>query len=276
MSTEHKNYYPLRVDKKYGSAIVSDVDPCRPTYDSNSKQYELNEYGGHIIAESLPPGIAQQLVDVYNEKYAQQSFTPRESSTIQDQIEWITDRKIIVDKKELHIVDAIIENLIAIKRWNQNPLWSQLDLEKVLIDIIQDMNDAINKYGNRDDRSAPEKWIDHNQNAEAALGMLQAFKEKRNGAFTTPTQTPFNGPVSKVEYELINEQFLLDREWVKLTHRRYRYRDTEYFIKLLNAFGTSEENVMWIYQIDQEDGTMYFGKVPDQKQYDLLIQLLEI
>lgn len=67
---ENKNYYPLRVDKKHGSAIVSCVDPKRSTYTQDNKDYEIHEYGGHIIAESLPSlELAQQLVDAYNEKY---------------------------------------------------------------------------------------------------------------------------------------------------------------------------------------------------------------
>ena len=36
---------------------------------------EWNHYGGFIIAESVPPEMAQALVDAYNEKYA-----PKESS----------------------------------------------------------------------------------------------------------------------------------------------------------------------------------------------------
>ena len=71
-----RNYYPLRVGK-YSSVIVSDVFPQdrAATYKKADMDGEWNHYGGFIIAESVPPEMAQALVDAYNEKYA-----PKESS----------------------------------------------------------------------------------------------------------------------------------------------------------------------------------------------------
>jgi hypothetical protein len=66
-----RNYYPLRVGK-HGSVIVSDVLPQdrASTYKKADMDSEWNHYGGFIIAESVPPEMAQALVDAYNEKYA--------------------------------------------------------------------------------------------------------------------------------------------------------------------------------------------------------------
>jgi hypothetical protein len=78
----------------------------------------------------------------------------------------------------------IKENLLAIKRWSSNPLFDQLDLEKVLSDLVHDMKSI----------RATQTWENvvydsHIQNAEAALGMMQAFREKRNKPKATDAAT---------------------------------------------------------------------------------------
>lgn len=72
---ENLNYYPLRVGK-YSSVIVSDTFPNERAirYKKSEMDSEWEHYGGFIIAESVPPEMAQKLVDAYNEKYAPKDF----------------------------------------------------------------------------------------------------------------------------------------------------------------------------------------------------------
>jgi hypothetical protein len=69
-------FYPLRVSVK-GYAIVSDTFPAeaRPGYSEADKKYEYDAYGGYLIAESLPPEIAKQMVEAYNKMYGQKDLT---------------------------------------------------------------------------------------------------------------------------------------------------------------------------------------------------------
>lgn len=68
-----KTYYPLRVSNA-GHAIVSDVFPeeVRRGYTEKNKKYELEQYGGYVIAESLPPELAKELVELYNNRFGMQ------------------------------------------------------------------------------------------------------------------------------------------------------------------------------------------------------------
>lgn len=224
---ENKNYYPVKLDKKHGSAIVSDIDPMRTTYTNVDKQWELSYYGGHIIAESLPSKeVAQQFVDAYNEKYCDNPYriiVPAEvvenglsntwneclivrikdadhvaslatkkgyeyigekindhyefyavstarNTTIEDQIEFVDELK--SGNKDLIL--AIKKNLIAIKRWNESPAIHNVDVEKV----IEDLLNVIWSFVQTGSFNKTEK--DNSvQNAEAALGMLRAFKQQR-------------------------------------------------------------------------------------------------
>lgn len=70
-------------------------------------------------------------------------------------------------------VDAIIHNLESIKRWNESPAYhGKVDVEKVIEDLI-----AIAKSIQS---STHQEQINYAvANAEAALGMLQAFKQER-------------------------------------------------------------------------------------------------
>jgi hypothetical protein len=58
-------YYPLRIGK-YNSVIVSDTDPGRTR---QPDEREVEHYGGYLIAESLPPEIAKQMVLAYNKMF---------------------------------------------------------------------------------------------------------------------------------------------------------------------------------------------------------------
>lgn len=109
--------------------------------------------------------------------------------SIDQQIEFVSSirsQKLVFDPDS--ILKQVEENLISIKRWNQNTLWSQLDIDKVLKDLSSALQDAANKHGNVDVREAPTSWLAAIENAEAALGMLKAFKEKRDkrGSIGTP------------------------------------------------------------------------------------------
>lgn len=56
----------------------------------------------------------------------------------------------------------ILENLISIKLWNNHPEWLNVDVERVITDLLTLIEDDQNPFL---------------QNAEAAIGMLQSFKK---------------------------------------------------------------------------------------------------
>lgn len=56
----------------------------------------------------------------------------------------------------------ILENLIPVKLWNDHPEWHNVDVEKVIEDLVTLASDEQHPYI---------------QNAEAALGMLKAYKK---------------------------------------------------------------------------------------------------
>lgn len=68
------------------------------------------------------------------------------------------------DHQLLSDYKAIEESLISIKRWNESPMLHNVDVEKVIKNLIQYIK------GTQDYKP------DCVQNAEAALGMIQAFK----------------------------------------------------------------------------------------------------
>jgi hypothetical protein len=93
-------------------------------------------------------------------------------------------------------------------------------------------------------------------------------------------------PVSESELEeaflamhkekLITEQFLLSTGWIKRGKRRYQFGETANFLKALNEFGTSEENMLEIYEDGLDKTTMYFGLLPTESEFETLRKLLEI
>ncbi len=202
---EKGKYYPLRVGK-YTSVIVSDVDTKRPDYGAANAKREVEHYGGFIIAESLPPDVAEDIVQLYNEKYAPKSahsFTEGfdqyggskpsaakvyitnnrtedffsksliKEMSIEKQIEWISD----VNRPFNPVAASVIkENLLAIKHWNESPVYHNVDVVKVIEDLIEAF---VSTYPEGEGRQYAETKHTAVQNANAALGMLQAFKEKR-------------------------------------------------------------------------------------------------
>lgn len=101
--------------------------------------------------------------------------------TIDQQIKAITDiekrltQKYDISRQESESIRAIKENLIAIKRWNESPVYHNVDVEKVIEDLIEYVKPLVPH-----DLQRAEYRKSCLQNAEAALGMLQAFKEKRD------------------------------------------------------------------------------------------------
>jgi hypothetical protein len=176
-------------------------------------------YGGYHVAESLASkDLMQQIIDAYNEKYCPKqgnsansfisNFDPEfvkevnkkgdeldmktfllpnsahsytEGSdhthgtivTLDGQIQWLNSiSKYYRTTPGKEAISSIMENLLGIKRWNQNPLWKNMDVEKVIEDLIQHIDDC-----NPDSATYKHESV---QNAEAALGMLRAFKSERD------------------------------------------------------------------------------------------------
>lgn len=103
--------------------------------------------------------------------------------TIDDQIAFMKNSRHSILGSDDAIYTAIIENLKAIKRWNETPVYhGKVDVEKVIEDLL-----FYAKYY-ADDSSAASAFgmeaKDHVDNAEAALGMLQAFKEEREAGMS--------------------------------------------------------------------------------------------
>lgn len=101
-------------------------------------------------------------------------------ATIDEQIKWIELRATTYDNK--FIVRTITENLLAIKRWNESPAYhGKVDVEKAIEDLVAFIKIMWGHTGR------PQEHLINNhtiQNAEAALGMLQAFKQERDGLGT--------------------------------------------------------------------------------------------
>lgn len=82
--------------------------------------------------------------------------------SLSEQIVFIrTKRKESTDADEV-MYQEILENLISIKLWNDHPEWHNVDVEKVIEDLVTLASDEQHPYI---------------QNAEAALGMLKAYKK---------------------------------------------------------------------------------------------------
>ncbi len=141
---ENKNYYPLRPGK-FGGSIVSDVRTVKDM-DDNSGHTDVEFYGGHLVAESIPSGdLVDQLVEAYNEKYGpKEDLYTKENYTIDEQILFIQDE---IEKWYGYSLDmglfmpnsdpkeakarekycssmliVIKENLLSIKRQNESPV----------------------------------------------------------------------------------------------------------------------------------------------------------
>lgn len=107
--------------------------------------------------------------------------------SIDEQIEWLADlnKKLTNDyditKKDFDNIRDISENLQAIKRWREGPVMKDIDCEKVIKDLLEFSHYAVKNLdkSNLEEYDFP-KLHDNLMNAEAALGILQALKEKRD------------------------------------------------------------------------------------------------
>lgn len=78
------------------------------------------------------------------------------------QIAFIRQERKNADGPDEVMYQEILENLISIKLWNDHPEWHNVDVEKVITNLVTLIGDEQHPII---------------QNAEAALGMLQAFKK---------------------------------------------------------------------------------------------------
>lgn len=113
---ENKNYYPLRIGN-YPSTIVTDV-PVERTRQPDED--EVKHYGGWLVAESLPPGLAQQLVDAYNEKHHPKEFTAEQRQEIVSHLE--------------HLVKSYDTDILFKKPYKDNLVQAMNTLTRMLVD----------------------------------------------------------------------------------------------------------------------------------------------
>lgn len=120
--------------------------------DDDPESYNVLAANGDIICMYVYKDLAKQIVDAYNEKYK--------------------------PNNEGH-------EYADLQRWNQNPLWKQLDVEKVIENLYyhcKSLSYMINKQNDPATKDV-QNYLDSVetaiQNAEAAIGMLQAFNDKR-------------------------------------------------------------------------------------------------
>jgi hypothetical protein len=151
MSTEKKNYYPL---------LVSKSSKENPTLDSLICTDRI-----HAMTEMDLKDLSQQLVDAYNEKYA-----PKENSAHS-----FTEGSDVYGESDPSSAKVYIEN----KRIE----FQNVDVVKVIEDLSKGAQWAITDLGELNEHNGQNVRIEDQinivksliQNAEAALGMLQAF-----------------------------------------------------------------------------------------------------
>lgn len=82
--------------------------------------------------------------------------------SLDEQIAYITDKRAKSSGPEEVMYQEILENLLTIKLWMDNTEWHNINLIKVITDLLTLIEDDQNPFL---------------QNAEAAIGMLQSFKK---------------------------------------------------------------------------------------------------
>lgn len=70
--------------------------------------------------------------------------------------------------------NSIATNLKGIKRWNETPVYHNVDVVKVIEDLVKDLQTAVGLGGEN------PNLVVSIQNAEAAIGMINAFKQQRH------------------------------------------------------------------------------------------------
>lgn len=185
-------------NEKYGPREFSESD-FRTLFAHH--EHLVKQYGNQEMIESVNT-LFRALIDNRSIKYnGSHSFTegsdpiPDPEYSIDEQLEairqWIDVHNYAgspsMRVKDPGILWAIQKNLQAIKRWRESPVMHDIDCEKVIEDlvtvikqIVYDDSDGKIRIGIRGDEEAPTSTNSAIQNAEAALGMLRALKEKRD------------------------------------------------------------------------------------------------
>jgi D-sedoheptulose 7-phosphate isomerase len=209
-----KNYYPLRIGQ------IGKVTYVLSDTKTNDRYLDHENCTGWIVAEGLSLELMEDMAGAYNanhipsQKNSAHSFTEgmdlgrtnstqeldsdrpapaEEQPTLDEQIKWLDKMHELSrtqypkkhqdqpDSPYEKMLKSIKENLLAIQRWNRNPLWKQMDVEKVITDLLKVIS-IFEKTGQHNGISKTSAI----QNAEAALGMLQAFKEERDKPANIP------------------------------------------------------------------------------------------
>jgi len=147
---------------------------------------EISKNSAHSFTEGMDLGRTNSAKELSDELHPPSEEQP----TLDKQIKWLdelyalakTPRKIGGELQSVRSSDgpyetmlkSIKENLLAIKRWGSHPLFDQLELEKVIMDLLTIVKEYSPQRGPDDYAYRSEI-----QNAEAALGMMQAFVKKR-------------------------------------------------------------------------------------------------
>lgn len=167
--------------------VDKDIPLCRLNFliqivDNSGNVYVEFKRDGNLIFYA-PKEVKENSAHSFTEGSEAHQASDYPTPTIDDQIEMVASLlKTDISEGRKVLLRSINENLLGIKRWSQNPLWSKLDVEKVIEDLIAVIHvwEQTGSYSTTDKTSSI-------QNAEAALGMLQAFKEKR-ASIGTPLQ----------------------------------------------------------------------------------------
>lgn len=121
--------------------------------------------------------------------------------TIDEQIEFT--RQSLLRVGESPVMTAILENLIAIKRWNETSAYHNVNVVKVIEDLLYCAT-KLPLALSYEQRSRYRSAI---QNAEAAIGMINVFKQERHA------------PSKEVEYEAYYDNPTI-KGWVPVAKER--------------------------------------------------------
>lgn len=170
------------------TVFFSDIQNEAMLLGSSNSSFKMDEASLNINGKgeqpvfkksSLTPGeIKENSAHCFTEGAASTSRNWDERPTIDHQIEFIHSHRHTFSGFDDLTYLAIEESLKSIKRWNESPAYhGKIDVEKVIEDLLKKL-----KLSAQRDKHVPdggERYDDVIQNAEAALGMLQAFKQER-------------------------------------------------------------------------------------------------
>lgn len=180
-----KNYYPLRVGKELG-VIVSDVH-TRTYVNKTDEQSEIKHYGGHFICEAvISQTLAKQLVDAYNKIHG---CTHADKPCTGGQLccQWkISHHDWVEQEIKINPDSHDFQSGMLFRKQEENDKIKSLIGTSRLVDVVKVIEDleselrrvcGIVNSSNVDTLIIPDQ-LPAIQNAQAALGMLQAFKER--------------------------------------------------------------------------------------------------